>query len=103
MPWPATVPGANLAVAAMLRLKAEAAEVPVIGLLFYGVYDDDFDSPSYLQFAEGPGLTPGQDAALLELVSAGTGPPFRSPDLAVEGVGPGVAGAAAPLSECPPG
>ncbi len=49
--------GANLAIAAMLRLQAEAAAVPATGLLFYGVYDDDFDSPSYLQFAEGPGLT----------------------------------------------
>ena len=49
--------GANLAVASMLRLQAEAAEVPVTGLLFYGVYDDDFDSRSYVRFAEGPGLT----------------------------------------------
>ena len=49
--------GANLAVAAMLRLQAEGAATPAAGLLFYGVYDDDFDSPSYRIYADGPGLT----------------------------------------------
>lgn len=49
--------GANLAVAAMLRLQAEGGPTPDVGLLFYGVYDDDFDSPSYRQHADGPGLT----------------------------------------------
>jgi len=49
--------GANLAVAAMLRLQAEGGPAPATGLLFYGVYDDDFDSPSYRLYAEGPGLT----------------------------------------------
>ncbi len=49
--------GANLAVAAMLRLQAEGGPAPAAGLLFYGVYDDDFDSPSYRLHADGPGLT----------------------------------------------
>jgi len=49
--------GANLAVATMLRLQAQVAPAPDVGLLFYGVYDDDFESPSYRQHAEGPGLT----------------------------------------------
>lgn len=47
--------GANLAMALMLRL--EGRDMPQAGLLFYGVWDADFDSPSYLSFAEGPGLT----------------------------------------------
>ena len=49
--------GANLAVGAMLRLQAEGGEAPAAGLLFYGVYDDDFESPSYRLYADGPGLT----------------------------------------------
>lgn len=49
--------GANLALAAMLRLGAEGAAMPAQGLLFYGVYGADFDTPSYLAQAEGPGLT----------------------------------------------
>lgn len=47
--------GAGLCVSSMLheagRTEADAA------LLFYGVYDADFDTPSYRTFAEGPGLT----------------------------------------------
>lgn len=47
--------GANLAVALMIRL--EGRDLPECGLLFYGVYDADFDSASYAEVAEGPGLT----------------------------------------------
>lgn len=47
--------GANLAVAMMLRL--DGRDLPQSGLLFYGVYDADFDSPSYRAIADGPGLT----------------------------------------------
>lgn len=47
--------GANLALAMMLRLKGQ--DLPQAGLLFYGVYDADFDSPSYRAVADGPGLT----------------------------------------------
>jgi len=49
--------GANLALAAMLYLIDEEAELPACGLLFYGVYGADFASESYLRNAEGPGLT----------------------------------------------
>lgn len=49
--------GANLALAAMLRLIGEAAELPVMGLLFYGVYGADFSTESYIAHADGPGLT----------------------------------------------
>lgn len=47
--------GAHLAVALMLRLSGR--DLPRVGLLFYGVYDADFESPSYRAVAEGPGLT----------------------------------------------
>ncbi|MEI4487522.1 alpha/beta hydrolase [Frigidibacter sp. MR17.14] len=47
--------GANLAVAMMLRLNMR--DLPETGLLFYGVFDADFDSESYREVAEGPGLT----------------------------------------------
>lgn len=49
--------GANLAMAAMFRLQAAGKPAPDAALLFYGVYDADFESPSYIRHAEGPGLT----------------------------------------------
>ncbi|MCA0963879.1 alpha/beta hydrolase [Salipiger bermudensis] len=49
--------GANLALAAMLHLIDEGAEMPASALLFYGVYGADFDSESYVRNADGPGLT----------------------------------------------
>lgn len=45
--------GANLALAVML----DDGPKPDCGLLFYGVYDTDFASPSYVECAQGPGLT----------------------------------------------
>lgn len=47
--------GANLALAMMLRLHEQ--DLPQTGLLFYGVYDADFESSSYRAMADGPGLT----------------------------------------------
>lgn len=47
--------GANLAMALMLRLQGR--DLPQAALLFYGVWDADFDSPSYQAMADGPGLT----------------------------------------------
>ncbi|WP_193141716.1 MULTISPECIES: alpha/beta hydrolase [unclassified Meridianimarinicoccus] len=49
--------GANLAFAAMLRMIDAAEYLPVAALLFYGVYDADFDTESYVAHGEGPGLT----------------------------------------------
>ncbi len=49
--------GANLALAAMLHEQQLGRPVPQAGLLFYGVYDADHDTPSHRRFAEGPGLT----------------------------------------------
>ncbi|GLS18449.1 alpha/beta hydrolase [Labrys miyagiensis] len=52
--------GANLALAALLFSQTRERK-PVDGaLLFYGVYDADFETPSYQRFAEGPGLTTGR-------------------------------------------
>lgn len=48
--------GANLAMGLMLG----DMPTPDCGLLFYGVYGADFTSPSYVDCAEGPGLTRGK-------------------------------------------
>ncbi|WP_265517449.1 alpha/beta hydrolase [Nitratireductor luteus] len=52
--------GANLALALMLHEQAESRPAPDQGLLFYGAYDADFGSQSYLEHACGPGLTRGK-------------------------------------------
>ncbi|MGN8171854.1 alpha/beta hydrolase [Agrobacterium sp. 22117] len=52
--------GANLALAAMLHEEAAGRLLPDGGLLFYGNYERSFETPSYVQFSEGPGLTRGK-------------------------------------------
>ncbi|MDF2374308.1 MAG: alpha/beta hydrolase [Rhizobiaceae bacterium] len=55
--------GANLALALMIaEQKAERDDgtLPDLGLLFYGVYGADFSTPSYVECADGPGLTRGK-------------------------------------------
>jgi acetyl esterase len=50
--------GANLALGAALMLREVAPGLVLRGLLLgYGVYDSDFETPSYREFAEGYGLT----------------------------------------------
>lgn len=49
--------GANLALALILAEQAEGRPAPDAGLLFYGAFAADIDTPSYLRFAEGFGLT----------------------------------------------
>ncbi|TPE49526.1 alpha/beta hydrolase fold domain-containing protein [Amaricoccus solimangrovi] len=50
--------GANLALAALLSEIADGRPVPAeAAALFYGVFDADFESPSYRAFRDGPGLT----------------------------------------------
>ena len=52
--------GANLALAAILH-EQQAGRPPLAGaLLFYGTFARDFTTPSYREFAEGPGLTLGK-------------------------------------------
>lgn len=49
--------GANLALALMLSQQTRGAQLPDFAMLFYGVYGADFQSKSYIEFAQGPGLT----------------------------------------------
>ncbi|UFN50939.1 alpha/beta hydrolase [Roseomonas sp. OT10] len=50
--------GANLALAAALRLRETDPGLALAGLLLaYGVYDAGCDTPTYAEFAEGYGLT----------------------------------------------
>jgi acetyl esterase len=50
--------GANLALGSALMLRQVAPDLTLRGLLLgYGVYDADFETPSYCEFAEGFGLT----------------------------------------------
>lgn len=52
--------GANLALAAMLHEQAAGRPALAGALLFYGTFAHDFATPSYAEFAEGPGLTRGK-------------------------------------------
>lgn len=49
--------GGNLALAAMLHEIDAGRELPAGGLLFYGVFGADFETPSYQTYAEAPMLT----------------------------------------------
>ncbi len=49
--------GANLALALTLREQDLRRPAPQAALLFYAIYSDDLDSPSYQRFATGYGLT----------------------------------------------
>lgn len=49
--------GANLALSLILNEQQNGRKAPDFGMLFYGVYNADFQTESYLEFADGPGLT----------------------------------------------
>jgi len=49
--------GANLALSTCLLEGEAGRRVPDGAILFYGAYTADFDTPSYLRFAQGYGLT----------------------------------------------
>ncbi|WP_454855014.1 alpha/beta hydrolase [Rhizobium binxianense] len=49
--------GANLALAALLHEQATRHPAIAGALLFYGTFARDFSTPSYNDFAQGPGLT----------------------------------------------
>ena len=75
--------GANLATATMLRLNGR--DLPAAALLFFGVYAADFDSPSYHELADGPGLTRGKMQRYWDYyapVPARAGDPCLTPALA---------------------
>ena len=52
--------GANLALALILHEQEEDRTAPDFGLMFYGVFGADFETTSYRQFENGPGLTRGK-------------------------------------------
>ncbi len=66
--------GANLALALTLREQDLRRPAPEAALLFYGVYADDFESPSYKRFAEGYGLTRALMQRCFNLYAPGDGP-----------------------------
>lgn len=49
--------GANLALALMLHEQDKGLPCPDFALLFYGVFTADFDTSSYIEHGDGPGLT----------------------------------------------
>ena len=49
--------GANLAMAAMLKLLEREDSLPVSALLFQGVYNADFETESYLRYSGVPGFS----------------------------------------------
>ncbi|MFK7862406.1 MAG: alpha/beta hydrolase [Granulosicoccus sp.] len=49
--------GANLALALIINEQSLAQPAPDFAMLFYGVYGTNFNTPSYRQFRNGPGLT----------------------------------------------
>ena len=64
--------GANLALCSVLREMEAGRRLPDVALLFYGVYADDFDSPSYQRFGTGGyGLTRKSMAGLWDLYAPG--------------------------------
>ncbi|YCI04829.1 alpha/beta hydrolase [Ensifer sp. D2-11] len=52
--------GANLALAAIMHEQAAGFPPVAGGLLFYGTYAGDFETASYKEFENGPGLTAGK-------------------------------------------
>jgi acetyl esterase len=83
--------GANLGLAAILREGEAGRRRPDMGLFFYGVWNCDFDTPSYRRFGTGHGLTRASMEKFLDFyVPGGDGPgalrfePFVSPMLASE-------------------
>ncbi len=49
--------GGNLTLATILHEQQVGRRAPGLGMCFYGVFDDDIDTPSYLRFALGFGLS----------------------------------------------
>lgn len=73
--------GANLALATMLWELRLNRPTPDAGLLFYGIYSNDLESPSYKRFGSGYGLTQQSMANFFDWYAPGLGPdaPRRDP------------------------
>ena len=66
--------GGNLALAAILREQEVGRRLPDLGMMFYGVFADDFDSPSYERFATGFGLARPGMMRFWEMYAPGEAP-----------------------------
>ena len=66
--------GANLALSLTLREQDLQRPAPQAALLFYGVFSDNLDSPSYLRFATGYGLTQELMQRCFNFYAPGEGP-----------------------------
>ena len=66
--------GANLAVSCIMRENELGRAAPQAGLLFYGVFSADLDSPSYHRFSTGHGLTRERMAQFWDWYVPGSGP-----------------------------
>ncbi|WP_269585882.1 alpha/beta hydrolase [Roseibium sp. Sym1] len=87
--------GANLALALLLMLQEEKAPRPDAALLFYGVYDADFETTSYRDHEEGPGLTRAKMMRYWDWYASGPGirtdplvSPLRASDSALKNLPP---------------
>ena len=83
--------GANLALSVILREGELMRSVPQAGLLFYGIFSSDLDSPSYRRFAEGYGLTRQDMRRFFDCYVPGTGPDSTRFDPLVQQVASSVA------------
>ena len=66
--------GANLALSAIMRENELGRPIPHAGMLFYGVFSADLESPSYQRFSTGYGLTQEQMGRFWDWYVPGVGP-----------------------------
>ena len=90
--------GANLALGTIMRESELKRRIPAAGLLFYGVFSSDLESPSYRRFATGYGLTQEGMANFFDHYAPGAGPDSARHETLVQ---PLAAGAAV-LARLPP-
>jgi acetyl esterase len=67
--------GANLGMATILREGDAGRRRPDMGLFFYGVWNCDFDTPSYQRFGSGHGLTRASMEKFLDFYAPGGASP----------------------------
>ena len=90
--------GANLALSVILRESELKRPAPQAGLLFYGIFSSDLDSPSYRRFATGHGLTQAAMADFFDWYVPGAGPESPRHDPLVQQI----AASEAVLARLPP-
>ena len=90
--------GANLALGTIMRESELKRRIPDAGLLFYGVFSSDLDSPSHRRFSTGYGLTQEGMSAFFDYYAPGTGPDSARHETLVQPL----AAAEAVLARLPP-